>query len=178
MYGKVFETIYDGTLYGHWEAIVTMQQLIVLASPDGVVDMTPQAIAARTSIPFEIIEKGLKFLAEPDPYSRTPGDDGKRIILLEDHRPWGWRLVNHGKYQRLRDMNQKRTADRDRIARKRAKSHVESGMSPSSRKLSPPSPTTDSYSDSDSTKALRATSKPVDNFLERPKFLYKKPTDA
>ena len=26
VYGKVFDSIYDGTLYGHWEAIVTMQQ--------------------------------------------------------------------------------------------------------------------------------------------------------
>lgn len=119
MYGKVFESIYDGTLYGHWEAIVTMQQLIVLANADGVVDMTPHAIAARTSIPLDIILKGLGFLAEPDPYTRTPGEDGKRIVLLDDHRPWGWRLVNHGKYKRLRDMLQKREADRERQAEKR-----------------------------------------------------------
>ena len=112
--------IYDGTLYGHWEAIVTMQQLIVLATPDGVVEMTPQAIAARTSIPFDIIEKGLKVLSQPDPYSRTPGEDGKRIVLMDESRPWGWRLVNHGKYVRLRNMAQKREADRARIAEKRS----------------------------------------------------------
>ena len=96
-----------------------MQQLIVLATPDGVVEMTPQAIAARTSIPFDIIEKGLKILADPDPYSRTPGEDGKRIVLIDESRPWGWRLVNHGKYMRLRNMEQKREADRVRIAEKR-----------------------------------------------------------
>lgn len=123
MYGKVFDSIYDGTLYGHWEAIVTMQQLIVLASPDGVVDMTPQAIAARTSIPLEIIFKGLKVLAEPDPYTRTPGEEGRRIVLIDAHRPWGWRLVNHGKYMRLRNMEQKRQADRARIADKRKKNN-------------------------------------------------------
>jgi hypothetical protein len=121
MYGKVFNTIYDGTLYGHWEAIVTMQQLIVLASPDGVVDMTPQAIAARTSIPVDIIAKGLEFLAQPDPHTRTPGEEGRRIVLIDDHRPWGWRLVNHAKYRGLRDLEQKRQADRERIAEKRRK---------------------------------------------------------
>lgn len=121
MYGKVFDSIYDGTLYGHWQAIVTMQQLIVLATPDGVVDMTPQAIAARTSIPLEIIAKGLDVLGAPDPYTRTPGEDGRRIVLLDEHRPWGWRLVNHGKYMRLRNAEQKRTADRERIADKRNK---------------------------------------------------------
>ena len=121
MYGKIYTTIYEGTLYGHWEAIVTMQQLIVLASPDGIVDMTPQALAARTSIPLKIIEKGLKVLSDPDPHSRTPGDDGRRIALLDDHRPWGWRLVNHEKYVHLRSVEQKREADRLRISEKRIK---------------------------------------------------------
>ena len=121
MYGKIFDSIYDGTLYGHWEAIVTMQQLIVLANADGVVDMTPHAIAARTSIPLQIIMDGLKVLSEPDPYSRTPGDEGRRIVLIDSHRPWGWKLVNHGKYARLRNMEQKREADRTRMAEKRKK---------------------------------------------------------
>lgn len=133
MYGKIFDSIYDGTLYGHWEAIVTMQQLIVLATPDGIIDMTPQAIAARTSIPFEIISKGLEVLSKPDPYTRTPGEDGRRIVLLDEHRPWGWRMVNHGKYMRLRNMEQKREADRARIAQKRKQNKdvaIESRMSP------------------------------------------------
>ena len=40
---------------------------------------------------------------------------------MDEHRPWGWRLVNHGKYVRLRNMAQKREADRTRIADKRNK---------------------------------------------------------
>lgn len=94
MYGKIFESMYKGTLYGNWEAIVTFQQLIVLADKDGVIDMTPPAIAAMTSIPLDIIKKGIEFLMAPDEYSRTTGEDGKRIVLLDDHRPWGWRIVN------------------------------------------------------------------------------------
>lgn len=117
----MFDSIYDGTLYGHWEAIVTMQQFIVLSNADGVVDMTPQAIAARTSIPLDIIRKGISVLEAPDPYSRTPGEDGRRIVPLDDHRPWGWKLVNHGKYMRLRNMAEKREADRLRISEKRKK---------------------------------------------------------
>lgn len=119
MYGKVFESIYDGTLAGHWQAIVTMQQLVVLSTQDGVVDMTPDAIARRTSIPLEIITAGLEHLAKPDPYTRTPGEDGRRIVLIDDHRPWGWRLVNHAKYRALRNMEQKHEADRQRMAKKR-----------------------------------------------------------
>jgi len=108
MYGKVFESIYDGSLYGQWEAIVTMQQLIVLADADGIIDKTPPAIAGKTSIPLEILEKGLKILSEPDPYSRSPGSNGARIQLLDEQRPWGWFLVNHQKYKDLRTAEDRR----------------------------------------------------------------------
>ena len=99
MYGKIFESMYEGTLYGQWEALVTMQQLIVLADQHGVIDMTPPAISGKTSIPLDIIEKGLAILSAPDPYSRTPGDDGIRIRLMDGHRPWGWEIVNYKKYR-------------------------------------------------------------------------------
>jgi Asp-tRNA(Asn)/Glu-tRNA(Gln) amidotransferase A subunit family amidase len=124
MYGKIFASMYDGSLYGQWEAIVTMQQMIVLCDAGGVVDMTPQAMAARTSIPLEIIEKGLELLMKPDRYSRTPGCDGRRIELIDDNRPWGWIIVNYDKYRWLASAEEKREADRIRIAEKRAKSKV------------------------------------------------------
>ena len=63
MYGKIFDSMYEGTLYGHWEAIVSLQQMLVLCNQDGVIDMTPQAIAARTSIPYDIIAKGIATLS-------------------------------------------------------------------------------------------------------------------
>lgn len=119
MYGKIFDSIYNGTLYGQWEALVTMQQLIVLADADGVVDMTPMAISARTSIPREIIDKGLEVLAAPDKYTRTPGSDGRRIELIDDHRPWGWILVNYEKYKGMRDSDTVRAQTRERVRKHR-----------------------------------------------------------
>lgn len=120
MYGKIFASIFDGSLHGFWKAIVTLEQLIVLCDADGVIEMTPKALAARTSIPLEILEEGLAHLLEPDPHSRTPGDDGRRIVLVDPSRPWGWRLVNHGRYRKLRDMGEVRAQTRDRVQRFRA----------------------------------------------------------
>lgn len=119
MYGKVFDSMYKGTLHGHWQAIVTFQQMIVLADADGTVDMTSQAISAITSIPLEIIEAGLKVLAGPDPYSRTPGSEGRRIEPIDAHRPWGWVIVNHAKYRGLHDTNTLRAQTRERVRRHR-----------------------------------------------------------
>jgi hypothetical protein len=122
MYGKLFSSMYEGTLYGQWQAIITLQQLVILADADGVVDMTPPAIAARTSIPLDIIEAGLTQLAEVDKYSRTPTEDGRRIVLIDEDRPWGWRIVNYAYYRDLASREDKKAKDRERIAAKRLNS--------------------------------------------------------
>ena len=121
MYGKIFESMYDGTLYGQWEAIITFQQMIVLADKDGFVDITPPALAARTSIPLEIIQKGIEILESEDPYSRTSGQNGKRIELITDDRPWGWQIINYKKYRDMASREDKLRNDRERMAEKRAK---------------------------------------------------------
>lgn len=115
MYGKLFASMFDGSLYGNWQAIITLQQLVILCDAQGVVDMTPQAIAARTSIPLEIITAGLAVLEAPDEYSRTPGNEGRRIERLDpDARPWGWRIVNYAKYRGMVSAEQRREQDRIR----------------------------------------------------------------
>ena len=124
MYGKIFDSIYDGTLRANWQALVTFQQLIILADKDGLVDMTSHAIHGRTGIPFDIIEAGLDHLSRPDPQSRSNTEDGRRIVLLDEHRQWGWRLVNHEYYNKLRSAEEKRQADKERITEKRDKSKM------------------------------------------------------
>jgi hypothetical protein len=103
MYAKIFAQIYDGTLCtnGPWQALVTFQQLLILADQDGTVDMTVSAISRRTTIPIEIIEAGIKELMKPDPESRTPTEDGRRIVPLTAERHWGWRIVNYLHYRQL-----------------------------------------------------------------------------
>lgn len=93
MYGKLFAQMYDGSLYGKWQALVTFQQMVVLCDSDGVVDMTPQALAARTSIPLEIIHQGIADLEQPDPQARFPAYEGRAVVRLSPLRAWGWRIV-------------------------------------------------------------------------------------
>lgn len=110
MYGKLFAQMYDGTLAskGPWQALVTFQQLIILADQDGNIDMTPEAIARRTTVPLEIIQEGLQRLQEPDPESRTPDESGRRITLLSESRGWGWHIVNYEHYRKLRNSDERR----------------------------------------------------------------------
>jgi len=119
MYGKLFEMMYDGTLVEDWRALVTFQQMIILCDADGVIDMTPQAISRRTGIPIEHIKAGIEVLEQGDPYSRSPDEDGRRIKRLDDHRPWGWYIVNHDKYKNRRDADEVRARNRERKRRQR-----------------------------------------------------------
>ena len=119
MYGKIFDSIYDGTLVEDWRALITFQQMIVLCDADGIIDMTPSAISRRTSIPIEHIKAGIEILEKPDEWSRTPDEDGCRIKRLDDHKPWGWYLVNHNKYKSLQDADTVREQNRIRKQRQR-----------------------------------------------------------
>lgn len=102
--------MYDGTLAtkGPWQALVTFQQFIVLADRTGIVDMTAEAIARRTTIPLDIINVGITALEQPDPESRTTELDGRRIARLDANRPWGWQIVNYDKYRKIRSQDERR----------------------------------------------------------------------
>jgi len=127
MYGKIFESMYDGTLSADWRALVTFQQMIVLADSEGVIDYTPPALSRRTGIPLDIIERGIERLEQPDPYSRSPEAEGRRIVRLDEHRPWGWHIVNYDYYLGIARMSDKRekAKERKRKQRERASQDTE-----------------------------------------------------
>ena len=122
MYGKLFTQMYDGTLAtkGPWESLVTFQQLIILADKTGCVDMTAEAIARRTTIPLDIIELGLSKLVEPDEHSRSIAEDGRRIVLIDPERNWGWRIVNYTHYRKIRSEEERREYHRLYARKRRA----------------------------------------------------------
>lgn len=109
MYGKIFKQMYKGTLamVGPWQALVTFQQMIVLADIDGMVDMTADAIARETTIPIDVINIGIEALERPDPESRSPDEEGRRIIRLRENCSWGWKIVNYAKYRKIQSEEQR-----------------------------------------------------------------------
>lgn len=124
MYAKIFSQMYDGTLAtdGPWQALVTFQQLLILADQDGVVDMTIPAIVRRTTIPREIIETGIAALMLPDPESRTPTEEGRRIVPLSEGRAWGWRIVNYAKYRQIKRETDRREYHKEYWHKRKEKS--------------------------------------------------------
>lgn len=93
--------------------------LIVLADRDGVVDMTPESISRITNRPLEIIKRTILELEGPDPRSRTAEEGGARIRRLDDHRDWGWLIINFDKFRATATEDQYREKTRERVRKYR-----------------------------------------------------------
>src|SRR5882672_4716269 len=115
--------MWDGSLYGQLEASAVLMACVTLCNAQGILDMTPEAISGRTGWPVEFVRKGIAELEQPDPRSRTPDDNGRRLAKLDDHRDWGWLIVNYEKYRTLSDPDIIKEQNKKRAQRYRDKRH-------------------------------------------------------
>ncbi len=117
MYAKLFASLYQGTLRGNPDEILVFTNLLAHADSTGVVDKHWRAIAEEVGISRERVEAAISNLEAPDPESRSPEENGCRIVKMDEHRVWGWRIVNHGKYRAIRDEDDRR--EQNRLAQER-----------------------------------------------------------
>ncbi len=120
MYAKVFEQILDSSIARDCGMRRMFQDMLLLANSDGVVDMTFFAIAQRLVLPEDEVILQIGKLCNPDPLSRTPDEDGRRLIQLDPHRNWGWLIVNYQKYRDMKCENDRKRQVREAVRRHRA----------------------------------------------------------
>jgi hypothetical protein len=115
MFAKVFEQIFDSSIAEDWQVRHVFEDLLKMADITGVVDKTIEAVARRTNIPIEIVQRAIGELEKPDPESRIKDHEGRRIMRLDDHRSWGWFIVNYKHYRDLSSKEQQREATLARV---------------------------------------------------------------
>lgn len=98
-YTPAFASIYDGTLCGKWPTAVVWASLLPLIDSRGEIRMSYEAIAARTGWPMDLLRQGITDLMLPDPDSQSQAEDGRRLVLIDAGKSWGWRAVNHALYR-------------------------------------------------------------------------------
>jgi hypothetical protein len=157
MYAKIFSQIYDSSIAENYHTRLVFMDLLVLADLDGVVDMTVEAIARRTNVPLKVLMSALSALEAPDPCSRSENERGARIVRLDEHRDWGWRIVNFKAYHAIRDENARRENNRryQQEHRERLKACQHPSAPVSTNK--PPSAHTDTDTDTDTDKEETAS---------------------
>jgi hypothetical protein len=117
LYAKVFAQIFDSSIADDYRLRHFFMDLLVLSDQNGVVDMTSSAIAARTRIPLPDVVEMLSKLEAPDTESRTPDHGGRRLVKIDDHRTWGWHIVNYEAFRNIATEEQRRLKTRERVAR-------------------------------------------------------------
>lgn len=89
--------------------------LLGIADEDGVVlRHTPSALARLANMEQAEVEYALERLTSPDPHSRTPAEEGRRLLELPEG---GWRVVNARAYREMQTPKQAMDAARQRKRR-------------------------------------------------------------
>jgi len=120
MYAKVFAQIFDSSIAENPKLRHIFMDLLVLADPEGMVRMTQEAIARRTNMPLEDIVVAIEKLSEPDTRSQSTKEGGRRLVLLDADRDWGWQIVNFKDYHDMKDEEARRAYMREYMRERRA----------------------------------------------------------
>jgi len=117
-YTKLFNSIITSTIWTEDDKTrIVWITMLAIADQHGEVQASIPGLARVSGVSLEAAETAInKFLA-PDPYSRTPDDEGRRIEKIEG----GWALLNHGKYRLMASAEDSKKANADRQKRHREK---------------------------------------------------------
>lgn len=126
---KLFHSITTSTVWMQPDNVrIVWITMLALADKDGVVFASVPGLAHVARVELAATEAALKVLSDPDPYSRTPDSDGRRIEAVDG----GWRIINHAKYRNTRDFEDRKEYERARkkAQRDKSKSPGQSGTCP------------------------------------------------
>lgn len=126
-YTKLFSSIVTSTIWRETkETKIVWITMLALADRDGVVEASVPGLADLAKVSIAECEAALGVLLNPDPYSRTKDNDGRRIEAIDG----GWRLLNHAKYREKLSLEERRAyfAKKQAEYRKR-KREAEKGVS-------------------------------------------------
>jgi hypothetical protein len=130
MYGKHFASMYSGSLFGKPALVFAVWGYALShmrpsrSDNQCYVELNPTLLAATFATTVEEIDSAIETLEAPDPASRSKTDDGRRLVLIEEHRhagPLQFRVVNGAKYRAMRDEEERRTYLREAKRKERAR---------------------------------------------------------
>lgn len=143
MYAKLFASLYQGTLRGKSHEILVFTNLLAHCDSTGLVDKHFRAIAEETGLTVDEVKAAILVLESPDEESRSPDADGARIMRVDDHRAWGWQVVNYLKYRAIRSEEDRR--EQNRMAQERFRNKNKPASSKGKRDKPIPSASASSY---------------------------------
>lgn len=104
--------------------------MIILSDEDGMLKHTDNSLARLICKPVEVVREAIRNLESQDARSNIKAQDGRRIVPLRElmnDEIRGWQVVNKEIYRDRASREDKRKADRERIAEKRKENNDVAG---------------------------------------------------
>jgi hypothetical protein len=133
-YTKLFSSIVTSTIWTEdAETCKVWVTMLAIANQHGEVMATIPGLAQIAGLSRESVERAIHKFLSPDPYSRTPDDEGRRIEVIDG----GWALLNHSKYRAMASKEEQKTANAARQKRWRDKQSRNATVTDSNAAVTP-----------------------------------------
>lgn len=105
-YTKLFGSLVGSTIWRSEskETKIVWITMLAMANRDGIVESSVPGLADFAKVSMEETVLALERLSNPDEYSRTPDNQGRRIEKVEG----GWKILNHAKYREKLNLEERR----------------------------------------------------------------------
>lgn len=126
---KLYGSILDSSVWSEdpYTRLVWITML-AMADADGFIEAAVPGLARRANVPLEACESALARLQFPDPYSKSPEHEGRRVARVAR----GWTILNYMAYRELRTERQVQ----DAVRQQRHREGLKRDTSRSSRQVS------------------------------------------
>ena len=115
---KLFGSILDSSIWNEPAHVKVMWiTLLAMADKYGEIDASMPSLAKRAGVSREECEDAIQRFLSPDPDSRNPEHEGRRIESIQG----GWALLNHEYYRNLMSKEDQTEQSRIRMQRSREK---------------------------------------------------------
>lgn len=117
MFGKLFSSMYDGSMIGAGANVFALMPWIISTQVGGQVEINPKKLAFVFGIPESDVISAIRFLCSADPKSRSKKEDGKRLLPMtstgelpsdDDFQTLIYEVVNWEYYQKIRQEEDRR----------------------------------------------------------------------
>lgn len=120
-YTKLFNSILHSTIWSEPDHVrIVWITMLAMSDQYGDVQAAVPGLARMAGKSVEEVEDAISRFQQPDPYSRTTDNEGRRVEVIEG----GWHLLNHGKYRQLMSAEERKEYNRKKQAERRAKIKV------------------------------------------------------
>lgn len=119
MFGKFFASTFTGSMMASGADIFAVWAYVIANAYGSRVELNPRLLAAIIGATPERMSVAIDALCATDPDSRSKDNEGRRLVKEGEYQ---YLVVNHEKYRRIRNEEDRKEYNRDAKRRERARS--------------------------------------------------------